>query len=145
MNSTRPNWAHVSPITVETRPPARACVDFCKNNPGFLNNLNWGRGTINSVTDIFRIAPVLLILYIPRTSTVDGDAQSSDELTYRPIRSTTGVLLWSKPNSRPTNGFPSLNFTNVYPVCSGHGDRMGNGRTRAFTATQGAQVQSKEL
>jgi hypothetical protein len=65
-------------------------------------------------------------------------------VAYRPIRLTTGVLLWPKPNSRPTNGFPSHNFTNGYPVCSGHGDRMGNGRTRAFTATQGGQVQSKE-
>jgi hypothetical protein len=51
VNSIGPNQAQVSPITEETCPRVRARIDFCKNNPGFLNNLKWGRDTINSVTD----------------------------------------------------------------------------------------------
>jgi hypothetical protein len=74
---------------------------------------------------------------------MDGDVQSSDELAYRPIRSTTGVLLWLKSNSRSSERFPSPNSKNGYPVCSDHGDSADNQRNNVFPVIHGGLVQSE--
>jgi hypothetical protein len=140
MNSSRSNSAQVGPTQKEN---ARAPVDFANRPLVFWITRTGFPALFLWVTDAFRRAPVLLILYNPKPSTVDGDAQSSNELVYRPICSMNSVLLWPKPNSRPEDRFPNINFTNGALKCPAHGDRMGNGRTRAFTATQGSLVQSK--
>jgi hypothetical protein len=49
-----------------------------------------------------------------------------------PDHAKTGTPERQTPNSSPINGFPSLNFTNGYPVCSGHGDRGHRGQTTAL-------------
>jgi hypothetical protein len=82
--------------------------------------LHWGPGcceyplripsSIQRLTDIRRKTPALLILHHPESSTANGVAQSSSEPVYRPTHAMTGALLWPRPNSRPNNRFPQINF-----------------------------------
>jgi hypothetical protein len=51
---------------------------------------------------------------------------------YRAIQAMTGVLLWFKPNSDHNQSFPSSNFTNGYPIRSGHGDSGDNQGNSVF-------------
>jgi hypothetical protein len=46
----------------------------------------------------------------------------------------TGVLLWQRPNSRPKEGFPSIDFTNGTLTCPAHGDSGHRGHSNVFPA-----------
>jgi hypothetical protein len=56
-----------------------------------LNNPKDPNHYLKQSLTLFRKAPELLTLHISAPSTKNGGAQSSDELTHCPIRSTTGA------------------------------------------------------
>jgi hypothetical protein len=115
-------WARSSPYGPAQRgtvPARRVCAEAL----AFLNN--WKRVSLlfNQVADH--------LLKDPRSSIPlqggvpdDGSALwSSGELVGRPIGASTGALRWAKPNSGPSEGFPQVNFINIYTNVSGHGER----------------------
>ena len=134
MNSPGLILAQAAQLTQENA-RARARIGcFAKRASVFwLTQGGFGYCFLESLT-VCRKVHVVLILYTLKPSTVDGDAQGSDELVNQLFCSATAVVLWPKPNSSLEDHFPPINFITGALKQLVHGDRADGYRDERVPA-----------
>jgi hypothetical protein len=84
------------------------------------------------LTQSLTLAIRSLHFFLFTVPTANGVAQSSDELVYRLTHAMTSTLLRPRPNSRPKDRFPTINFWIEALQRLAHGDRKHHGQSSAF-------------